>query len=105
MHGTRNRRKYRHCKKPPNDKPPSEEEIQAARSRILRQHIAHLMRRSGFFDESRSDAEIEAERERLAVEYSRHFEPLTFCSSSPSSIREFGLSGYPGGLGTILAGR
>ena len=59
MHGTRNRRKYRHCKKPPNDKPPSEEEIQATRSRIFRQHIAHLMRRSGFFDELRSDAEIE----------------------------------------------
>ena len=76
MHGTRNRRKYRHCKKPPNDKPPSEEEIQATRSRIFRQHIAHLMRRSGFFDELRSDAEIKAERERLAVEYSRHFEQV-----------------------------
>ena len=76
MHGTRNRRKYRHCKKPPNDKPLSEEEIQATRSRIFRQHIAHLMRRSGFFDELRSDAEIEAERERLAVEYSRHFEQV-----------------------------
>jgi DNA-binding response OmpR family regulator len=71
MHGTRNRRKYRHCKKPPSDKPRSEEEIQATRSRIFRQHIAHLMRRSGFFDKLRSDAEIEAERERLAVEHSR----------------------------------
>jgi hypothetical protein len=71
MHGTRNRR--RHCKTPPNDKPPSEEEIRAARCRIFGQHIAHRMRRSGFFNKLRSDAEIEAERERLAVEYSRPF--------------------------------
>ena len=48
MHGTRNRREYRHCKKPPNDKPLSEEEIQAVRFRTFRQHIAHLMRRNGF---------------------------------------------------------
>jgi len=74
MHGTRNRRTYRHCKKPPDDRPLSEEEIRAARSRIFRQHIAYLMRKIGFFNKARSDAEIAAERHRVTVEYLQHVE-------------------------------
>jgi hypothetical protein len=58
-------RHRRHCKRLLPDKPRTEAEIEAARTRIVRQHVSSLLRVTGFFEVERTDAEIEAARQEI----------------------------------------
>ena len=58
-----------HCKRLPPDKPRTEAEIEAARTRILRQHVSYLLRVTGFFEVERTDGEIEAARQEILRRY------------------------------------
>jgi hypothetical protein len=61
-------RHSRHCKRLPPDKPRTETEIEAARTRIVRQHVSYLLRVTGFFEVERT-AEIEAARQEILRRY------------------------------------
>jgi|SRR5215470_13686990 hypothetical protein len=62
-------RHRRHCKRLPSDEPRTEAEIEAARTRIVRQHVSYLLRLTGFFKVERTDAEIEAARREILRRY------------------------------------
>ena len=59
----------RHCKRLSPDEPRTEAEIEAARTRIVRQHVSYPLRVTGFFKVERTDAEIEAARQEILRRY------------------------------------
>jgi hypothetical protein len=59
----------RHCKRLPPDEPRTEAEIEAALTRIVRQHVSYLLRVTGFFKVERTDAEIGAARQEILRRY------------------------------------
>src|SRR6516162_4632928 len=62
-------RHSRHCKRLSPDEPRTEAEIEAARTRIVRQHVSYPLRVTGFFKVERTDAEIEAARQEILRRY------------------------------------